>query len=288
MTGTEEMAPRERLLELEAEVYRIGRRELPLTVRTDVAMASSAARVPAIFATGRHAVETAHAGVELIVSGRDLVAMPLVRSAYESAITAQWLVHSEIAIGAFLKEDVRQRRNMSRKMAQSAFESVRESASQFTHTNEPDIEKLLAATEEGRYMEQRCEVFQGGLDLYNYYRLMSSLVHPGATLADFYCQTNEESQLGVSLVTEPASLDTDGWIYFSIVSAVWGLRALDHVDQNRRDREHLRRIARELGFIETLKLTPEAERKILTMKRDARRAKWRPPREKRRRTGEKQ
>lgn len=277
MTGTENMAPRERLLELETELYRIGRNELPLTVRKKMAAEAGGARIPAIFAMGRHSVETAHAAVELIAAGRDLVAMPLVRSAYESALTAQWLFHSDLAIGAFLREDVRHRRLLSERMARSAFESVRNSARRFAHTESSYIDELLAAPEGGN-IEQRCQAFEGGLDLYNYYRLMCSLVHPGATLADFYCEISDESPLGLALKTEPSSLDTDGWIYFCIVSGVWALRALDHLDQNRRDRGQLRRIARELGFSQTLKLTPEAERKIFTMKRDARRAAWRPPR----------
>jgi hypothetical protein len=181
-------------LELGAELFSLDRGEQAFDARQG---GVTLAQVPAIFGVARHAIETGDAGLRLWSQGRQLVAMTLMRSALECAVHALWLVQSPEAIMGFVAEEYRQRRNLSREMADSSIESFRVGASQIAHLDEDWIE--ITAAPQAKWFSQLCETLNGGRDAYLYYRFGSAMVHPTAFLSDYYVEEAPGTPAGCRL-----------------------------------------------------------------------------------------
>lgn len=270
---------RERLFELADELHALGRDDdRPFL---SVGGPHPVAKVPAVFATARHAIETGHAGVDLVRADNELVAVTLFRASLECTVTAMWLVQSSEAIRGFLNEDVRTRRALSAEMAKSLHASYRDNASRVAHIDDEMIETIAAP--QARNFRQLVSSLQGGHEAYVHYRILSGMVHPCANLTDYYLTPNEDSPVGVSLRFTPNDISHDAWLFLAVACMTWASRAVDHLDARHLTRSRLRAIARELGVPQTLELTPEAERAIFLQeqqrRREARRAKRRGPAE---------
>lgn len=266
----------DRLLELGEELFRLGRDQEQFDARQGRA---SLAQVPAVFGVARHAIETGDAGLRLWFEGRQLVAVTLMRSALECAVTALWLVQSPEAIMGFVAEEYRQRRNLSREMAESSVESFRAGASQIAYLDEGRIETTAAP--QAKRFSQLCETLNGGRDAYLYYRFESAMVHPTVFLTDYYVEEAPGTPAGCTLMMEPKAVGVDAWPFLTVASMMWANRALDHVSKWNPHRSRLRQIARELGVAETLELTEKARQEAGQSARDRRRATYKPPRQKR-------
>ena len=181
-----------RLLDLGTELDGLGRAGAPF--RTDTRdRPMILAQVPAVWATARHSITTGKAALDLYAEGRQLVALTLIRSALEAAITAQWLVQSNESIPGFIGEDYRQRRNIAKGMAGSGSALMREGALKVAHIADEDIETVAA--NEARHFERRCLTLKRGKDAYVDYRILSGMVHPSPTLADFTSSLTMEYRL---------------------------------------------------------------------------------------------
>lgn len=258
---------RERLVELGDELFVMGRGDDGSTF-TALAGPDVASRVLAAFGTARHAVETGKSAIDLYMNGRELVALTLVRASFEAAITSLWLVQNPEAIRGFVGEEHRQRRALSLSMAEAASESLRTGADRIAHLNESDIDTV--AKNSARFFKERCNELNGGKDAYTHYRILSGMVHPSATLADFYLEADDSATMGCSLHYEPRQVGHDSWLFLTVASMTWANRALDHLDTGRAHRSRLRSIARELGIPETLGLTMEAQMAAKRKKRGQR------------------
>lgn len=267
----------DRLMALGEELFQLGRDEEQFDAR---AGGVSYAQVPAVFGVARHALETGDAGLRLWREGRQLVAMTLMRSALECAVTALWLVQSPEAIMGFVGEEYRQRRNLSREMAESASESFRAGASRIAHLDEHRIETTAAP--QAKAFWQLCDTLNGGRDAYLYYRFESAMVHPTVFLTDFYVEDAPDTSAGCTLMMQPKAVGVDAWPFLTVASMMWANRALDHVSKWHPHRSRLREVATELGVAETLQLTEKARQEANQSARDRRRANYKPPRKKRR------
>ncbi len=265
---------RERLFELADELHSLGRgNDRPFL---SVGGTHPVAKVPAVFATARHAIKTAHAGVDLVRAGNELVAVTLFRASLECTVTAMWLVQSREAIRAFLSEDVRTRRALSREMARSLHDSYRDNAGVVAHIDEEMIETIAAP--QARNFQQLVSVLQGGHEAYIHYRILSGMVHPCANLTDYYLTPNEDSPVGVTLRFDPNEIGHDAWLFLAVACMMWASRAIDHLDVQHLTRSRLRAIAREIGVPQTLELTPEAEQEIYRQEQKRRHQARRPKR----------
>jgi len=263
---TEYVPPsRDRLVELAAALYELRGGNGGFTARVTPEVVR---RVPAVFGTARHAVELGDAAVELFVGGRELVAMTLARSSFESAITAMWLVQSPEGVKGFVGEDFRQRRTLSKTMSEAASTVFREGADRIAHLSEDKVETLAAS--EAKYFNARCEALDGGKDAYVLYRIMSGMAHPSATLVDYYLDANDDSPTGCDLHYEPKPIGHDSWLFLTVAAMMWANRAIDHLDSDHLHRNRLREIASELGVNDTLKLSWAARAKDITARRERR------------------
>jgi hypothetical protein len=258
-----------RLLELGAELSDLGRLDGPFTSRTSPDVLT---RVPAVFATARYAVDAGKAALDLYAEGRQLVAMVLIRGAFESAITSLWLVQSREAVRGFVGEEYRQRRALSQSMALTASQVFREGATKVAHIDEEKVETIAAG--QARSFEQLCLTLRGGRDAYTHFRILSSMAHPSATLSDFYLEPADHSPTGCQMYMTPKDVGHDSWAFLCVASMMWAQRAIDHLDVEHSHRSRLREVARELSVPETLELTPQALAAVNQAEQQRRRAGW--------------
>lgn len=278
MTGT---LTADELIALGRELIdRVGNDTRILEVKTD--RIQNMAHAPIIFGLAQHSVRLGVVILDLYEADKRLEAMPLVRSLYEGALTAQWLAQSREAVGAWFNEDVRLRRMLSKDLARSASEIFKASASEVAHLDAEDVESI--AGNQARHFSRLCDALQpGGAHAYAMYRIMSSYTHPSSTLVDHYAQRADNDDAGVVLRQEPHTIGHDAWLYISVASMMWASRALDVMHRDRPHREYLRSVARQLQVAEVLDLTPEARAAEDRAERERRRSKWKGPRRRRRR-----
>lgn len=266
-TSSDEPISADRLKEIADELYFLGREGDAFTARARV---GSMSQVPAVFAIGRHAVELGMAAVDLHMSGKGLVSLTLTRAALESTITALWLVQSQEAVLGLVVEANRNRRNLVRQMGESSTAIFREGADRTWMPEGRDIETIAAP--QARHFEAMCNALRGGKDAYLHYRILSGMVHPSATAADFYLEQNDDSPAGCIMHEEPRPVGHNSWLYLTVACMVWASLAIDHLDIDHVHRSRLRQIARELEIPQTLELTPEAEQEVRLAQQARRRA----------------
>jgi hypothetical protein len=188
MTTSWDPPSRDQLLKLGHEIWGLGRGDGPLTAR---ATTVSQAQVPAVYGCSMHALEAGDAALGLIKQGRELIAMTLIRSALESAMTSMWLVQSRESIFGFVAEEHRQRRAISKQLAQSVNPVMRQVSQTVAHIDEALIETVAAP--QAQYFNRLCGSLEGGDEGYVHYRILSGMVHPSATLTDFYVDVDEDA-----------------------------------------------------------------------------------------------
>lgn len=269
---------RERLVEIGRELCELGGLASALTVKRQ----ANAALAPAVHGAVMHCIELGEAALDVFDSGRDLAAMPLMRAAYESGLTAAWLAQNPEAIRGLVNENRRQRRALSDAMSKSVSESFRDGASKIAHINEDKIE--TSADAQAQYIKQMCSALRGGHDAYLYYRFMSSLSHTSAMVIDHYVEETDSNERGVILLKSAKPQGHDAWLFLTVASMMWALHALDHLDITHTRRSRLQRYARELGVTAFLSLTPEAATEAAKAEQDRRRSQWKGKRPKLRQT----
>jgi hypothetical protein len=201
----------------------------------------------------------------LLDDGWALEAMPLVRTAYECALTAQWVAQTEDGANAFINEDARQRRALERTVKAGVPASIRGDGK----IPGSDLEPLeTTAGGPARNFEQLCDdLHPGGASAYFPYRVLSMYAHATVALVDDYLEPNEDGELG-AMRLDPKPTASAAWRGLLVSSLVWSGRAVDYFDQDHRRRSQLRAAARELGIESALQLSPAVGRR----QRAARRA----------------
>ena len=208
----------------------------------------------------------------MFADGQELLSQTLIRSALESSVTAAWLAGNPEAIYGVLAENLRQRVNLSKKMAEAASEILREGSSRIAHI---DDDKITTTSESaGRNFEARCRDLQGGNEVYIHYKVLSSMVHPGADLFDFYLERDDQLPSGCRLLMDPQPLGHLSWVYIGIASMIWAHSAIDDTNLSHPHRKHLAALAAELGIDPRLKLTTEARQAARAAQRQRTDARW--------------
>lgn len=233
--------------------------------------------VPLVYALSTHTLRLGRVGLDLYEEGFALEAMPTVRSAYESALTACWLAESREAPAAIFNEDMRQRRVLGETLAKATSAVFRGEADSFTKA---EVERLeTTADAQARRFNELCNALRpGGTDAYVVYRVMSAFTHPSASLADEYVTEDASSPLGLRLRGNPNAEPDFTWLPILVSSMVWAARAVDVMDRDHTHRSYLRSVAQQLGIAEMLELSPEARRTEQRAETERRRATWKGPR----------
>lgn len=235
------------------------------------------AHAPLVASLAYHALRLGETVIDLTERGRRLEAFPTVRATFETALTAMWLSQSREATYAFHNEHERQTRNLVEHGLKAASEAMRAGAEGVPARSVEEYD--TSANPQARSFEQLCAALTGGRDAYVVYRLMSTYAHPSMAITEHYL-FESQNEAGVTLHAEPTQPRDNFWLYITVASMIWALRAVDHMDQGHPHRRWLRHAARELGIVETLSLTAEAQAAETLAEKARRRSSWKGPKKK--------
>ena len=245
----------------------------PLTVRRGRMV--NMGHAPLVASLAYHALRLGETAMDLIESGRRLEALPTVRATFETALTAMWLSQSREATYGFYNEHERQTRTLVEHGLRAASEAMRAGAS--APEPRPGRNYETNTDPQARSFQQLCASLTAGPDAYVVYRLMSAYAHPSMAITEHYL-VEADNEAGVTLHAEPAQPSDHFWLYMTVASMIWALRAVDHLDAGHPHRSWLRRAARRLGIAETLRMTAEAQAKEAMAETKRRRSTWKGPR----------
>ncbi|WP_280188141.1 MULTISPECIES: DUF5677 domain-containing protein [Nocardia] len=206
---------------------------------------------------------TALAGTVVTVldqSSNELVAMPLVRQAFECAITAHWLAQVPDGMQAFASEHTRKRNALVADLRRARSEAFRTGADKVAAHILPETPSKSGGP--ARNFNQMCDDLSlAGVDAYVYYRLASEQAHPSVLVADQYLESADKD--GIVLLTVPRTTVADsGWLFLTAASTVWAQMAVNYCDPERRRRNELRAIARKLQIKAELTLSDAAWKRL--------------------------
>jgi hypothetical protein len=192
---------------------------------------------------------------DLLSAGHAWSAMPLVRLAYECALTAQWVAQTPDGAQALMNSDIRKRAALVETMGKAAAETFQDGASSVAHAADEALPSSSNAS--ARSFEQLCrDLRPGGDEAYVYYRVMSQMSHASVMVCDNYLALDPDDRLTFRLAPKPiANL---AWLFTVAASLVWAGRAIDYFDKENRRRSDLRRAAKTLQIPSELHLSDEA------------------------------
>lgn len=205
-----------------------------------------------VFGLAAHVHRLAEAYLLLYAQGMTLEAMPLLRGAFETALTCAWVD----ALPALTDEAHRQWVALTATLSGPRWpvdEETREAWRAVAH--EPATTSSSGAA---RHFQRLCEdLVQAGDQAYGLYRIVSAEVHPTLGVIHRYLRPPGTAHVNLSLV--PAPDPAPGrWLLLLCASMVWAGRAFDHHDRARTRRGELRSAAKTLKVPESLVLSNAA------------------------------
>ncbi len=213
------------------------------------------ARIATVIGLSRHVYDTVEAANLLIQSERDNAAIPLVRMAYETALTAVWLVQSKghHGITAFMREYSRSRKALQQDAAKATSAAFREGAASVADAD-PDLypEEIDSVQ---RFRQVCLDLTPGGADAYVIYRVLSAYSHSSLSAAELYIAKHESGVPGRRDRPDRA-LSRALLQYLMACSLVWAGRAFSYLSHDKAHRSVLRQAARRLGITSELQLGP--------------------------------
>ncbi len=217
---------------------------------------SDVARVTSVYGLARHVHELARAVCLLLRQGYANAAIPVVRTLYENALTAAWLVQSkgDHGIRAFVHEHARIRRALQNDAFLAASEVFREGASEIADT---DPTPYLGSTDSVRNFHDVClDLKPAGKDAFIYFRLFSNFSHASPKIADLYFESAAgKSDLPAYLHEPEDGVPVNVLLFFTAASLVWAARAYSYLLRDNQYRNFLRSCARKLGVEADLQLS---------------------------------
>lgn len=206
--------------------------------------AGQPAQFASLYGLAAHAHRVADATLLLIGQDLTLEALPLVRSTYECALTATWLLRVEDATVGFVREGGRQRTRLLKEaqieLPKNDFAHAEQIASEFDH--HPGT-----AEQSARVIKERCDdLTPGGSSAYLHYRAMSALSHAGPFIADYYLDLADGQPLP-TLRRTPKHENPDTWLFLTAAALVWAGRAVSVCNADHQRRSELRQAARTLA-----------------------------------------
>lgn len=232
-------------------------------------------QVASVFALTAHVHRVYVPAARLLDEGLVIEAIPLIRTAYECALTAHWLAQVDDGAEAFLNNDVRSRAAAERTAQKAVSEALREGGP----IAGADLAELeTSAGGPARNFEQLCDdLTPGGADAYFHYRAMSMYQHPSVLLVDQYLSLSEEGTNIAAFHMQPKPQESGAWRGLLTASLIWSGRAVDFFDGAHKRRSALRRAAQDLGVVEVLHLSDRAQARQAKFQQQARRADWKGP-----------
>ncbi|GAA1621119.1 DUF5677 domain-containing protein [Leucobacter chromiireducens] len=225
------------------------------------------ARMECVLGLSRHTYETAYAIRLLLDNAHVLSAVPLIRLAYECALTSVWLVQSEgtEAVKAFMHEYARSNRSMQLSLRKAMSATFRENADSIADS---DVAPYRDALDNAQRFDLICEdLTPGGADAYVYYRALSAFSHAGVRLLDLYFEPDPAGGPMPAVRPAPREPFGDNYLLFmTCASLVWAGRPITYLAENKVYRSFLRRVGNQIGVTSELKLSQKYYQRHATAK----------------------
>jgi len=195
---------------------------------------------------------------------------PIVRTAYECALSAQWIItRGPKALPAFLNEGARQRLNLDKSMREAQWAGMTQNI-----VDQLEAERLPKGDldDQAKQVHKIIYDFQVGPTLYAVYRVLSSFSHASIAVVDSYQQDDPSSPIGLALLRIGRPAGVGSWEWILVWTLVWAGRALDWITLDSPSRHFYKAIARESGMPDAvLVLTQAAQAQAFADKHQAHR-----------------
>ncbi len=251
--------------------------------RSNPAISAGRGHFLGVFSLAYHVRTIAEPAANLITQGNTIAAMPLVRSAYETSLTAQWAALTKHSIEMLLQVHDRSLKTLADDLRRAASPTLLASVNDEPYEG-ADVEHLdnTAYTAARRFKTMCDDLMPQGSDKYVFYRFMSLGVHPGPNVMNQYLISDgpEGAPEAVKLRAEPLQRGLVEWMGFLAASTLWALTAVDYLERGNPNRHQLDDVGARMQVTPMLALTPEARARYFTEARAIRRSTWVGPRSK--------
>lgn len=209
-----------------------------------------------VYGLAAHVHRLARAYLTLYRNGMVLEAMPLLRAAFEAAITCAWANEMPDALPALENENHRRWKALVDTLSGPRWPVDEETRSRWQAVSREA--GTTSSDGSARIFQRLCDdLVQGGDQAYGLYRIMSADTHPTLSVVFRYLRPPGPSHVNLSPEPTPDSTP-ERWLLLLCASMVWAGRAFDFHDRDRPRRHELRHAARALRVPESLVLTSEA------------------------------
>lgn len=180
--------------------------------------------------------------IELLDKNRVVEAVPVVRSAYETALYAQWVyLVGDDAAKALANEHGRIRKAMQEDAAKSRSPHQRKFAPKIGDANWDTIGSR--SDPQARNFKSMLDDIDAGRELYVFYRLMSEYCHPSMVVVDHYINSDETGSYYPTFQHAPKQPDPSTWMFFTLLSACYATSPISTIIRNKSLRNTIRKIA---------------------------------------------
>lgn len=213
------------------------------------------ARMAAVWGLACHVYNLAHAITLLLDNGMANEAIPLVRLAYENALTAAWLVQSkdQHGIQAFVHEYNRTRAALKKESLESVSATFREAADVIVDADPAEFVGSIDSVQ--RFRGICLDLSPGGVDAYIYYRILSSYSHASLNISDLYFQADDDDGKVPNYIDPEDALGKPFLLFMTGASMVWAGRAFTYMTRDKQHRARIRKAAQQLGIDSELQLS---------------------------------
>jgi hypothetical protein len=174
--------------------------------------------VATTFGLCAHVHRLVRPALAMIGDGLVLESIPLVRTMFESALTAHWIIQVPGAGAAFYNEQSRQQKNVLTDISTLKMRSV-DPAALAEQLAELEASNALPTDRSSKFQEICLDLTPGGNEAYAHYRIMCGFTHPSGLLVDQYFAAIDEAPF-LARRPEPTQPSAAGWAAFATGSLV--------------------------------------------------------------------
>ncbi|MCK1801793.1 DUF5677 domain-containing protein [Brevibacterium sp. R8603A2] len=186
--------------------------------------------------------------------GRVLESIPVIRTSYETALTAQWVrLLGDDAASAIINTYRRKQDVLQKEMSRSENPTIRGASDDFPGLELADFP--TQSQEQAKRFQQMTEDLDQGKEMYLYYRIMCDFSHVSVSIMDHYFSEDPSVELGTIYRHQPKQPSRELWSFFALQSLCLALAPLAELLPDKTLRKALRSVAKSCGLTTELTLS---------------------------------